>query len=83
LDAKSSSERRFSVATSPIHQPAAASDSLRFHPWITGELLAETQRVWSEAYGHEVSVGEAVEILGNVKRLAAALLHAGCKEQAI
>ena len=83
MDAKSSSEQRLSVVYPPHQQPAAASDPLRFHPWITDELLAETQRVWSEAYGYEVSAGEAVEILSNVRRLAAALLHAGCKEQAI
>jgi hypothetical protein len=83
LDANSSSEQRLSVVYPPHQQPAGASDARRYHPWITGELLADTQRVWSEAYGREVSADEAVEILGSVKRLAAALLHAGCKEQAL
>lgn len=83
MDAHSSSEQRLSVVYPPHQQPAAASDLRRFHPWITGELLVETQRVWSEAYGREVSADEAVEILSNVKRLAAALLYAGCKEQAL
>lgn len=82
MDANSSSERRLSVIP-PSNQPAPASDPRSFQPWITAELLAQTQRVWSEAYGHEVSADEAVEILGNVKRLAAALLHASCKEQAL
>ena len=83
MDAHSSSEQRLSVVYPPHQQPAAASDPRRFHPWITGELLAKTQRVWSESYGREVSADEAVEILSNVKRLAAVPLYAGCKEQAL
>lgn len=82
MDAHSSSEQRLSVIP-PSNQPALASDPRSFHPWITVELLVETQKVWSEAYGREILADEAVEILGNVKRLAAALLHAGCKEQAL
>jgi hypothetical protein len=41
--------------------------------WITPELLAETQQVWSEVYGREVSAAEATEILLNVKRLASTM----------
>jgi len=44
--------------------------------WITDELLAETRRVWSEAYGRVISVDEATEILMNVKRFAEVLLAA-------
>ena len=44
--------------------------------WISDELLAKTQRVWSKAYGHPVGVEEAVEILTNVKHLAQALMKA-------
>ena len=44
--------------------------------WITDELLAETQRVWSEVYGREISADEATEILMNVKRFAQVLLTA-------
>ncbi len=41
--------------------------------WITDELLIETHRVWSKAYGRAISRDEAIEILDNVKRLAEAL----------
>ena len=44
--------------------------------WITDELLARTQRVWSRAYQRTLEPDEAVEILMNVKRLAEALLQA-------
>jgi len=43
--------------------------------WITIEFLEETKRVWSTAYGREVSDSEAVEILSNVKRLAEVLME--------
>ncbi len=43
--------------------------------WITIEFLEETKRVWSNAYGREVSDSEAVEILSNVKRLAGVLME--------
>lgn len=43
--------------------------------WITIEFLEETKRVWSKAYGREVSDSEAVEILSNVKRLAEVLME--------
>jgi len=38
--------------------------------WITDDLLARTQAVWSEVAGKPVDEDEAVEILLNVKRLA-------------
>lgn len=44
--------------------------------WISDELIAETRRTWSVAYGRMISVEEAVEILNNVKRLAGVLLRA-------
>jgi hypothetical protein len=44
--------------------------------WISDELLAQTQRVWSKAFGRPVDVEEAVEILTNVKHLAEALARA-------
>ena len=43
--------------------------------WITKELLAETIRVWSKAYGREVSSEESMEILLNVKRVATLLVE--------
>ena len=44
--------------------------------WISDELLAKTQQVWSKAYGRPISTEEAVEILTNVKRMAQVLLKA-------
>lgn len=44
--------------------------------WISDELIAETRRVWSAAYGRVISADEAVEILGNVRRFAAVMLQA-------
>ena len=69
-----------SVGTQPDHELAPTAVILRFHPWISEELLTETQRVWSEAYGREIAADEAIEILVNVRRLAEVLLHAGSKE---
>lgn len=45
--------------------------------WISPELLALTQRVWGRRLGREVPHEEAVEMLLNVKRIAAAFLQAG------
>lgn len=42
--------------------------------WITDELIEDTRRVWSQAYGRVLSADEAVEIVMNVKRLAEVLL---------
>lgn len=44
--------------------------------WITDDLLRDTRRVWSKAYGRVITPAEAVEILMNVKRLAEAVLKA-------
>lgn len=44
--------------------------------WITDELVVETRRVWSPAYGRILS-DEAVEILMNIKRFAEVILKAG------
>ena len=81
MDASSQSGNS-SLTKAPDHQPAANFEHLRFHQWITQELLVETQRVWSKAYGREVSTSEAVEILTNVRRLTEVLLRAGCQESA-
>jgi hypothetical protein len=62
--------------------PAAAPDALRFHPWITPELFAETRQVWSKAYGRSITDDEVVEILVNVRRLGEALLHASRSRRA-
>ncbi|MBL8812521.1 MAG: hypothetical protein JNM43_20320 [Planctomycetaceae bacterium] len=47
-----------------------------FHPWVSEVLFAETRRVWSRAYGREISDSEVIEILVNVRRLAETLLNA-------
>lgn len=57
-------------------RPEAEPDRPLSMAWISDELLAETQRVWSKAYGRTVDVEEAVEILTNVKHLAEALVRA-------
>jgi hypothetical protein len=44
--------------------------------WMSDELMADTRRVWSVAYGRVISTDEAVEILNNVKRLADVMLRA-------
>ena len=44
--------------------------------WVSEDLLAETRRVWSEAYEREIDQFEAMEILGNVRRLAEVLWKA-------
>jgi len=45
--------------------------------WISDELLAETQDVWTEISGQPVSEEEAIEILMNVKHYAEVLLRVG------
>jgi hypothetical protein len=44
--------------------------------WITDDLLADTRRVWSRAYGRVIAEEEAIEILMNVKRFAETMLRA-------
>ncbi len=44
--------------------------------WITDDLLAETRRVWSKAYGRVIADEEAIEILTNVRRFAETMLRA-------
>lgn len=44
--------------------------------WMSDELIAETRRVWSEAYRRVISEEEAVEILTNVRRLTEVLWRA-------
>ncbi len=51
-------------------------DPRAFHPWVSESLFMETRRVWSRAYGREVSDTEVIEILVNVRRLTETLLNA-------
>lgn len=46
---------------------------------ITDELLDDTLRVWSGAYGQTMTEDDGVEILLNVKRLAEVLMKSGQK----
>lgn len=48
--------------------------------WMSDELIADTRRVWSAAYGRVISTDEAVEILNNVRRLADLMLRAQREE---
>ena len=57
----------------PVRPPSTA--------WMSDELLAETRRVWSKAYGRVISEEEAMEILTNVRRLADVLMRAKAEEQ--
>ena len=56
--------------TPPCEVPGATSGRPLSLAWITDDLLAYTQEVWSRAYGRHVSEDEAIEMLLNVKRLA-------------
>lgn len=62
----------------PVEEPVTCCEPGRplSMAWISDELLAETQRVWSKAYGRPIGEEEAVEILTNVKHLAQALMKA-------
>jgi TolB-like protein len=44
--------------------------------WVSEDLLSETRHVWSQAYDRDVDDDEALEILGNVRRLADVLWKA-------
>jgi len=75
---KNSSEKTgFGVPKSEhVQCPGKAEGRSLFMAWISDDLLAKTQRVWSRAYGRPVSEEEAVEILINVKRTAEVLMRA-------
>jgi len=47
---------------------------------MSDELIADTRRVWSVAYGRVISTDEAVEILNNVRRFAGVMLRAEREE---
>ena len=66
--------------TSPHEEHGDQTSSVPNRPlaqaWITDELIAENQRVWSNAYGRSISEDEAVEIIMNLRRFAEAILQA-------
>jgi hypothetical protein len=57
-------------------EPEPAAQRPVAHEWMSDELIADTRRVWSSAYGRVISAEEAVEILNNVRRLADVLVRA-------
>ncbi len=65
-----------SQACPHVTRQVVGSDRPLSMAWISDELLAKTQRVWSKAFGRPVGVEEAVEILANVKHLAEAAVRA-------
>jgi hypothetical protein len=71
------------ASTIPLRAlPLEPADRALSRAWITDELLAETRRVWSNAYQRVITESEGVEILSNVKRLAEVLGEASRKELA-
>lgn len=52
----------------PVRRPLSLA-------WVSDELIAKTQRLWSARYEREISVEEAIEMLQNVKRFAEMLLE--------
>jgi hypothetical protein len=48
---------------------------------MSDELIAETRRVWSAAYGRVISTDEVVEILNSVKRFAAVMMRAEAEQR--
>jgi hypothetical protein len=63
--------------------PAPARPRPLSAEWISEDLLLETRKLWSKAYGHVISIDEAVEILMNVKRLAEVLVRIYKENQVI
>jgi hypothetical protein len=62
----------------PEPEPAALRPKAQ--EWMSDELIADTRRVWSVAYGRVISTDEAVEILNNVRRFAGVMLRAEREE---
>jgi hypothetical protein len=58
----------------PVSVPGVEPGRPMSLAWMTDELIAETQRVWSPHYGRELSTDDAVEILRNVKRFAEVMM---------
>ena len=51
-------------------------DPRSYHPWVSESLFMETRRVWTRAYGRDVTDTEVIEILVNARRLTETLLNA-------
>ena len=62
--------------------PGARSPAPLSAAWMTDELIEDTRRIWSNAYGRVVTVEEAMEILMNVRGLALTMVKAQREGQA-
>jgi hypothetical protein len=64
------------VDPAPLPVPEPPQELLPLsQQWMTPELIAETQAVWSPCEGRMLTVAEAVEILGNVKQYVEVMLR--------
>jgi hypothetical protein len=61
-------------------EPEPAANRPLSMAWITDDLLVETRRVWSVAYGRVIADEEVIEILMNVRRFAETMLRATGEE---
>ena len=59
-----------------MNDPPRCHVARQERPGITDEAIADTRRVWSPYYGHELTDAEAIEILTNVRQLAELLVQA-------
>lgn len=64
------------AASTEDDELAPDGQAARLPGWLAPERVAEARRVWSNTYGRVISDAEAVEILGNVRRLSEAFLAA-------
>jgi hypothetical protein len=80
-----SSSQHLALLRSPIGHHGPEPGSIAERPlstqWLSDERIAETRRVWSQAYGRVISDDEAIEILSNVRRLAEILLRSQEEKQ--
>jgi hypothetical protein len=64
-------------ATPSLLPPAQSEEDLRplAQAWITPELIAQTQAVWSPCAGRPLTRAEAVEIMTNTKEYLEMMFH--------
>ena len=65
----------------PVKENSTAIQRVLPHAWITGERIAETQRVWGEFLSRPIPEDEAIEMLVNVRRLAEVLAKAAYRTE--
>lgn len=56
------------------HGTAPAHNLPLSQAWITDELIAKHQQLWSKRYKRDIPREEAIEIIMNIKRFAEAVL---------